>query len=135
MDSKTTKEILRKSYNDACNKYVAALLRAWDLKTSAYGFWVGNEIGGVYCYGDELFINMDDIVYMVENDVTLCQYEKYMEYSIWANSYGFTTPNLKSFINGCPIIPIEKREELDKQKRMLEELVKETKKNLDEGKY
>ena len=135
MDSKTTKEILRKSYNDACNKYLKALLQSWGLELDAYGFWVGDEVGDVYCYGDDLFLNMDEIVYMVENDVTQEKYNEYMDYIIWSNAYGFNAPNLKSFINGCPIIPVEKRKELDKQKRLLDELVKETKKNLDEGKY
>ena len=130
-----TKELLRKAYNDVCNRYLTTLLQSWGLETDSYGFWVSDEIGGVYCYGDSLFLNMDDILYIVDNDITQTQYQEYIEYAMWADKYGFTSPNLKSFVKGCPIIPVETREKLDEQKRMLDELVKETKENLKMGEF
>ena len=45
-----------------------------------YGYWIGDEVGGVYDYGDGMFtINMDDIIYCVA-DVTREQYIEWQEY-------------------------------------------------------
>ena len=73
-------KLLKENYEKACNDYVQALLSLWDLD-GFYGYWIGEEAGGVYDYGDGIFtIGMQDIVYCVENGVTEKEYEELLEY-------------------------------------------------------
>ena len=56
----STKAMLREQWEQACNGYTMALLRMWELD-AYYGYWIGEEIGGVYDYGGGMFtIGMDD---------------------------------------------------------------------------
>lgn len=96
------KRQLRDAWEKACNGYVVELLRMWELD-GYYGYFIGDEVGGIYDYGEGTFdIRMDDIVYCVENDVTKEQYEEWQEYCVDANEFGFSTPNLRSWMLGCP---------------------------------
>lgn len=95
------KRNLRRQYDAACNGYVTELLRMWELD-SFYGYWIGDDVGGVYDYGGAFTIGMEDIIYCVENDVTEEQYQEWQEYICEAIEFGFDTPNLKSWMRGCP---------------------------------
>ena len=102
------------------------LLKSWDL-SEHYGYWIADEIGGVYAYGDDLFINMDDIIFCVENDVTELQYREFLEYCSTANEFGFDTPNLKSWIAGCPRVSENTFKQLRELKDNLHKVVEEEK--------
>ena len=95
------KRELRRQYDAACNGYVTELLRMWELD-GFYGYWIGDDVGGVYDYGGAFTIGMEDIIYCVENDVTEEQYQEWQEYICEAIEFGFDTPNLKSWMHGCP---------------------------------
>ena len=95
------KRELRRQYDAACNGYVTELLRMWELD-GFYGYWIGDDVGGVYDYGGAFSIGMEDIIYCVENDVTEEQYQEWQEYICEAIEFGFDTPNLKSWMHGCP---------------------------------
>jgi hypothetical protein len=74
----------------------------WDLDAH-YGYWIGDETGGVYDYGDGMLsLGMDDIIYCVENDVTESQYIEWQEYIIEAHEFGFDMPSLKAWMHKCP---------------------------------
>ena len=63
------KRKLKGQWELACNGYLCELLNMWELD-SYYGYWIGEEIGGVYDYGGGMFtIGMDDIIYCVEHDI------------------------------------------------------------------
>ena len=117
---------LRVCYEESCNNYVKYLLKAWDL-SEHYGYWVADEIGGVYAYGDDLFINMDDIIFCVENDVTEQQYREFLEYCTTANEFGYNTPNLKSWMAGCPRVSKDTFERLRELKDNIHKAVEEEK--------
>lgn len=85
----------------ACNGYLMTLLDMWELD-SYYGYWIGEEVGGVYDYGGTFTIGMDDIIYCVEHDVTESQYKEWLDYCSAATDFNMTTPNLKSWMMGCP---------------------------------
>ena len=59
---KQTKESIKKrlkeQYEKACNGYLVELLRMWEFD-SYYGYWISEEIGGVYDYGGSFTIVMD----------------------------------------------------------------------------
>ena len=121
-DAKKAK--LRKDYEQACNGYLVELMRMWELD-AYYGYWIGEEIGGVYDYGGGMFtIGMDDIIYCVEHDVTEKQYMEWQEYLCDAAEFGFDKPNLKSWMMGCPRTSPEVFEKLRKMKAELNEAIK-----------
>lgn len=120
----STKAMLREQWEKACNGYLVELLRMWELD-AYYGYWIGEEIGGVYDYGGGMFtIGMDDIIYCVEHDIGREQYIEWQEYCCDASEFGFDTPNLKSWMMGCPRTPPEVFEKLRKMKAELNEAIK-----------
>lgn len=120
----STKAMLREQWEKACNGYLVELLRMWELD-AYYGYWIGEEIGGVYDYGDGMFtIGMYDIIYCVEHDIGREQYIGWQEYCCDAAEFGFDTPNLTSWMMGCPRTPPEVFEKLRKMKKILDDAIK-----------
>ena len=120
----SVKRMLKEQYEKACNGYLVELLRMWELD-AYYGYWIGQEIGGVYDYGGGMFtIGMNDIIYCVEHDIGREQYIEWQEYCCDAAEFGFDTPNLKSWMMGCPRTPPEVFEKLRKMKAELNEAIK-----------
>ena len=107
-------KLLKENYEKACNDYVQALLTLWGLD-AYYGYWIGDEIGGVYDYGDGIFtIGMCDIVYSVENGVTKEEYEEMLEYCIKCSEYNLPTMNLNAWHKGAPRYDFTKLDALKK---------------------
>ena len=105
--SEAVKAQLNEQWKQACEGYLAELLRMWELD-AYYGYWIGDEDGTLYDYGDGMFtISMDDIIYCVLGDITREQYIEWQEYIVDAMEFGFDTPNLRSWIRGCPRTPHE----------------------------
>lgn len=124
------KALLRQDYEKAVNGYLNELLRMWELDAH-YGYWIGDEVGGLYDYGDGSFdINIQDIIYCVENDVTREQYDEWQEYICDAAEFNFPMPNLRSWMRGCPRTPPEAFEKLRKLKQDLNDAVEEEKKKV-----
>ena len=123
----STKAMLREQWEKACNGYLVELLRMWELD-AYYGYWIGEEIGGVYDYGGGMFtIGMDDIIYCVENDVEYKECIAWLDYICEAAEFGFDTPNLRSWHRGCPRTPPEVFERLRGIKADLAKAVEEEK--------
>ena len=128
------KALLRHDYEKAVNGYLNELLRMWELDAH-YGYWIGDETGSVYDYGDGMLtINMDDIIYCVLNDVTREQYMEWQEYICDAAEFGFATPNLRSFVRGCPRTPAETFKHLREIKAMLNDAIQDEKERMKNGK-
>jgi len=119
-------KLLKENYEKACNDYVQALLSLWDLD-GFYGYWIGEEAGGVYDYGDGIFtIGMQDIVYCVENGVTEKEYEELLEYCCKCAEYNLPTMNLNAWHKGAPRYDFTK---LDSLKKDLDDAIEEYKNN------
>ena len=122
------KAMLREQWEKACNGYLGKLLRMWELDAHYYGYWIGDEVGGVYDYGDGMIsIGMEDIIYCVENDVERKEYMDWQEYICDASEFGFDTPNLRSWHRGCPRTPPEVFERLRGIKADITKAVEEEK--------
>lgn len=119
------KRNLREQWLKAVQGYLCELLNMWELD-SYYGYWIGDEPGGMYDYGDGTFtIGMDDIIYCVEHDVTKEEYMEWQEYCCDAAEFGFDTPNLKSWMMGCPRTPEATFKRLRKLKADLNNAINE----------
>ena len=124
------KKMLKEQWGKACESYLCELLRLWDLDAH-YGYWIADEVGGVYDYGDGMMtINMDDIIYCVENDVESKEYTAWQEYICDAAEFGFDTPNLKSWCRGCPRTPQKVFDRLRELKADLDKAVEEEKERM-----
>ena len=122
--SDAVKQQLKEQWKQACHGFQVELLRMWELD-AYYGYWIGEEIGGVYDYGGGMFtIGMNDIIYCVEHDIGREQYIEWQEYCCDAAEFGFDMPNLKSWMMGCPRTPPEVFEKLRKMKAELNEAIK-----------
>lgn len=123
--SDAVKRILKENYEKACNCYLVELLNMWELDAH-YGFWVRDEIGGIYCYGDSIYINMDEIIYCVVNDIKELEYQEYLDYNVMALEYNFNTLSFESWHMGCPRVTRETFDRLRKMKQtMIDEAEKE----------
>ena len=118
------KKMLEKQYDKACNGYLAELLRMWELDAH-YGFWVSNKPGTVYCYADTHNLNMEDIIFIVENDIEEDEVLAWEDYCLNAHEFGFTIPNLDAWHRGCPRTPKEVFDRLFAMKLDLEKAVEE----------
>ena len=121
------KRNLKEKFEEVYNGYLLELANMWELDCKTYGFWVGDEVGGVYSYGDTgLFINMDDIRYCVINNVSYSEYRDWLDYCVWATEFGQNVPNLKAWHEGCPRVDVVTQEKLSAMRyeviKMCEEL-------------
>lgn len=128
------KRMLRKKWEDACNGYLVELLHNWGLDGASYGYWIADQTGGTYAYGDYLFLNMDDIVYCVENDIQEKEYVENQDYNLRADEFGFNLINLQSWHKGAPRVPDETFKRLEKMKRDLADAINQEMENQEKGK-
>ena len=133
--SKTNKN-LKQDFEKAVDAYVDALLYMWSdydnddpSFTPIYGYWVGDDKSGVYCYGDDTFINLSDIILCVEKEVSYNDYMEWVDYCTQAHEFGFNEPNLRSWLNGCQRVPQESFDKLHNMRENLESLVEVVKHN------
>lgn len=128
------KRQLKEQWRQAVRGYQAALLNMWKLDAH-YGYWIGGEEGGVYDYGDGMFtIGIDDMIYCVDCDVTQEQYEEWQQYICDAAEFGFDTPNLRSFVRGCPRTSAETFKHLREIKATLNDAIQDEKERVKKGK-
>ena len=62
------KRQLKENYENACNGYLVELLRMWELD-ACYGYWNSDQPGTIYHYAETHNLTMEDIIYIVENDI------------------------------------------------------------------
>ena len=84
----------------AC-RYTEELNAEFDLVPEE-GWWIGDEIGGMYCNGDAFSVTFEDMVFIVNTGISKDEYLEWVEYSLWAHEFGQVVPNLKSWHAGCP---------------------------------
>ena len=127
------KRQLKEQWKQACNGFLVELLRMWELD-ACYGYWIGDDVGGVYDYGGMFTINLGDIIYCVEHDVTYEQYMEFQEYICDAAEFGFDMPNLRSWMMGCPRTDAETFKKLREMKKGLDNAIDEEKERIKNSK-
>ena len=121
------KALLRQDYEKAVNGYLCELLRMWELDAH-YGYWDFDQPGTIYHYGETHNLSMEEIIYIVENDIEEDEVFEWEEYCLDAHEFGLNTPNLQAWHKGCPRTSQEVFEKLRKLKSDLEKAVEEEKK-------
>ena len=121
--------MLKEQYEKGCNGYLCELLRMWELDAH-YGYWSGDEPGTIYHYGDTHNLSMEEIIYIVENDIEEDEVLAWEDYTLEAFEFGFITPNLRAWHMGCPRTPQETFERLRQLKADLDNAVEEEKKRV-----
>jgi len=126
------KRNLKVQWEQACNAYLLELSKMWeldyDLTPNGYGYWIADIVGDVYDYGGMITINMQDIIFCVENDVSKDTYFEYTEYCLKCSEYNFPHPTFQAFAKGCPLIPQERFDRLEALQKDLDDYAKETRK-------
>jgi hypothetical protein len=117
---------LRKDFERICNEYKQALEEKWDLNPK-YGYWIADEVGGVYDNDGFVTLNLLEMIYCVENDISWGQYDEWSQYNIKAHEYHFDYINLKSWHMGCPRVPQSTFNRLDSMKAKLDEEIEKQK--------
>ena len=131
MDQTTdaTKKVLRCQFAVACNGYLNELLRMWELDAH-YGYWNSDQPGTIYHNGETHDLSIEDIIYIVENDIEEDEVLAWEDYCMDAYEFKFTTPNLRSWHMGCPRTPPETFERLRQLKADLAKAVEEEKQRM-----
>ena len=124
-----TKKVLRCQFAVACNGYLNELLRMWELDAH-YGYWNSDQPGTIYHYGDTHNLTMEDIIYIVENDIEEDEVLEWEDYCLDAYEFKFTTPNLRAWHMGCLRTPPEVFDKLRKIKADLDKAVEEEKQRM-----
>ena len=122
----SVKRMLKEQYEKACNGYLVELLRMWELDAH-YGYWNSDQPGTIYHYGETHNLLMEDIIYIVENDIEEDEVLAWEDYCLDAYEFKFTTPNLRAWHRGCPRTPQEVFDHLRELKANLAHAVEEEK--------
>lgn len=125
------KKHLKEQWDAVCNGYLLELANMWEWDCKSDGYWIGDEVGDVWCYGDNIFIGFDDMRYVVENDVSYETYSEWQEYCVWANEFNQDTPNLNAWCKGCPRLSESEQQKLRDLKKDFESAVKDYKERTD----
>jgi hypothetical protein len=120
----SVKKMLKEQYEKGCNGYLCELLRMWEL-SACYGYWNSDKPGTIYHYGDTHNLTMEEIIYIVENDIEEDEVLAWEDYCLDAYEFKFATPNLRSWHTGCPRTSPQVFERLRKLKEDLNKAIEE----------
>ena len=121
---------LKEEYAKVCNAYRKLLCEHFDIDFDN-SFWVGGDVGRVLELND-YYVNFDDVIYLVDNNISFDVFSEWYDYNIRLKSIDFdiVTPNLKKWCMGCPrnsetdIIELEKmHKKVLENKQMLKDAI------------
>jgi hypothetical protein len=101
----------------------------WELDAH-YGYWNSDQPGTIYHYGETHNLTMEEIIYIVENDIEEDEVLEWEDYCLDAYEFKFTTPNLRAWHTGCPRTPQETFDRLRQLKADLGKAVEEEKQRM-----
>lgn len=92
--NKKTQDAIKK-YKDACN-LLASIVNDQLFDGCRDWYWVGDEVGGLCDFMDTDFLSPEDMVRIIENDMTYDEYAEWRE----ANLDNSSNITLKSWLMG-----------------------------------
>ena len=111
-----TLKSIQNDFKRIAYSYADALCELFELNKEE-GWWIGDDIGGVYCNGDMYCITFDEIRYIVDNGISKDEFLEYEEYVSFCLEFNLSAPNFQSWVNGCPRHSKETIQYLRKLKR------------------
>lgn len=114
-----TLQTIKNDFERVAQLYTKQFCKLFELDEDN-GWWVADEIGGVYCNGDLFMIAFAEMKIVVDNQIQYDAYMEYVEYCEWANEFGQPAPNLHSWMMGCPRHSKESMQRLRDLKREFE---------------
>lgn len=115
---------LEQAYVKACNDYIQAFAKHYDV-TVDNDDWVAGDVGGTICINDEFFLNMEEIRFMLKNNMSWEAFLDWWDYCLDCHYLGLDSMNLRSWFKGAPRHTKEARDKIRKAKKELEDLIKE----------
>lgn len=70
---------LKSRYEKICSDYIRAFVKKHDYEFSG---WVSDEVGGIACFIEQYYFNLNDIVYDVNNDLPVNLIFEWQEYLV-----------------------------------------------------
>lgn len=122
-----SKEEMRKSFDKVCQQYVDALIEKWEL-SKPDTWWIANDVGGVLAFNDTGFLSLNDLIFCIEEDVTIEEYYEWSEYNMFAQEFHQNLINLSSWHKGWHGLPKDAQDKLRSLRNDLDVAVKDYKK-------
>lgn len=93
------KQALKADYEKAVTAYTNAFCKQMEM---SFGYWIGDEVGGLADFNDYFVIDFMDVKHCVDEDVTRTTFIEWYEYCAEVSSLeiGATIPNLNSWLMG-----------------------------------
>lgn len=123
--NKAHKQLLKENYEKACEEILMAFCKEYELSYDNDA-WTAGDVGTVAMVGD-YFIDLQDMIYMLCNDISWNEYLKWYDYNLECGEFNFNLINLKSWHMGAPRVPQESFDRLHKMKKDLEDAIKNEK--------
>lgn len=106
----------------AIDAVVEVLLKDWEVHPDNC-YWVNDDRTGVLCVNDELFLNLGDVVYIIEECVPMSECIEWQDYNVKAQQWGFNNINLQSWHKGCPRVSQDIFDRLQKMQDNISDLI------------
>lgn len=121
MASKDLKEL----YNKVVEEYCTEFCKKYGFDDYEQSMWVTGEIGGILSVSD-YFINFNTIKFCVDNNVSWYEFVKWYNYCIDLGQIdtNLQTPNIDSWVHGCPRMSLDDIKRLKDAKNSVEEAKK-----------
>lgn len=122
---------LNKAYEKACNDILKAFAEEYEVQVDKED-WVAGDVGGIVglCQS-EYFLNFEDLLYMLNNNIPFDEFLKWWDYSAEVGILGLNGMNFKSWIKGAPRYKREQLDRLQALHKEIDELTEETIKDLE----
>lgn len=114
-------------YKDACNNIISLFAEHYEVSVGKDD-WVGGEVGSTICINEEFYLGMDEIILMLNKDVSWNEFLRWWDYNLDAHFLNLNALNLRSWLNGCPRLSQEQIDELKKMRKDLDDIVETYKK-------
>lgn len=121
------KIILKSDFEQACNAYLYEFCKRYEFDyEDAEISWVGGECGTITCCGD-YYVGMSDIRLCIDYDISWNDFSQWYDYCLRCSTIDIeiVTPNLQSWIKGCPRKSEDELSALENSKAKIQKLKEE----------
>ena len=97
-DNKRIEASIRE-YKGACNNILAEFAEKYDVQVDS-DCWVAGDVGTVACINEEFYLNMEDIILMLEKDVDWDEFLRWWDYNLEVSLLELNPINLRTWLMG-----------------------------------